>query len=847
MPFTITLIGSVLFFRQGWAAPQQPVLSDEENNEASMDFNPEFLHGNGIDVSRFSENNPIPPGKQKVTVLVNGETRRKMTVDFVLRQDKKSAEACLSFRQLKELGIRIKAEDGMDLDKCRFINEWVPWGKSEYNAGDFELNIKIPQIYINQLPRGYTDPSLWEAGETVGFLDYSANVFSMHNGGNNDARKNNYTGNLGLFAGVNIGQWRLRNRLNTNLSSQGPSSTRNLNAYAERDITRLKSQLVFGEKNTSGDIFDSYGLRGILLQSEERMLPDSLRNYSPVLRGVAETNAKVTVRQRGSIIYETVVPPGPFELGNIGTMGYGGDLEMIITEADGRIKRINIPYSAPPMLLHQGISHFALSVGQLKDEMVKKHPFIVQGSYRYGLSNLMTLFSGVQIGEKYQSVAAGNAINTPFGGISLSIIHARSELSDNKKSAGTSYQINYTKYISSLKTNLLIGAYRYSSGGYYSFREASMARNNVDQDNFRFIDFRQRQRISLTLSQQISENISLYLTGNQYSYWGNRSSLRQYTLTLNQQLKNFSYALTAMRTLNKDYKNENSVLLSINVPLGNDLINKKPVFNSLYSSVSHNNNGNTQFQTLLNGSQGDQNEFNYGIGGTMNHDTGNKANNMLTGNMSYQSGMGRFSATASVNNHSASQLSLSADGSVVAHPGGVTMGPALGDAPFAIIDAQGAKGARLLNGYGSRVDGFGYAIMPSLTPYRENTVSLNARGLPMDVDLIENEKVVVPRLGAAVPVKVKTITGHPMILTLKDNKGETLPIGTDLQNAKGISQGIVGQGGQAFVRGWQPGKEALFAMVNGKKMHCHALSSAEIKSTSKRGKIIQLEVICTQN
>ena len=41
------------------------------------------------------------------------------------------------------------------------------------------------------------------------------------------------------------------------------------------------------------------------------MLPDSLSGYAPTIRGVAQTNARVTVRQNGYIIYSTYVPPGP--------------------------------------------------------------------------------------------------------------------------------------------------------------------------------------------------------------------------------------------------------------------------------------------------------------------------------------------------------------------------------------------------------------------------------------------------------------------------------------------------------------------------------------------------------
>ena len=42
------------------------------------------------------------------------------------------------------------------------------------------------------------------------------------------------------------------------------------------------------------------------------MFPDGMRSYAPEIRGVAQSNALVTVRQGSNIIYQTTVPPGPF-------------------------------------------------------------------------------------------------------------------------------------------------------------------------------------------------------------------------------------------------------------------------------------------------------------------------------------------------------------------------------------------------------------------------------------------------------------------------------------------------------------------------------------------------------
>ncbi|MBD4775937.1 fimbria/pilus outer membrane usher protein, partial [Xanthomonas citri pv. citri] len=82
------------------------------------------------------------------------------------------------------------------------------------------------------------------------------------------------------------------------------------NRYVQRDIASLRSQLILGESYTTGETFDSVSIRGIRLYSDSRMLPPTLASFAPIIHGVANTNAKVTITQGGYKIYETTVPPG---------------------------------------------------------------------------------------------------------------------------------------------------------------------------------------------------------------------------------------------------------------------------------------------------------------------------------------------------------------------------------------------------------------------------------------------------------------------------------------------------------------------------------------------------------
>lgn len=94
------------------------------------------------------------------------------------------------------------------------------------------------------------------------------------------------------------------------------------------------------------------------------MLPDSLRGYAPVVRGVAATNARVEIRQNGYVIYSTNVAPGPFEIHDVYPHTNNGDLQVTVNEADGSHKTFSVAYSSVANMLREGIWNFQLTAGK---------------------------------------------------------------------------------------------------------------------------------------------------------------------------------------------------------------------------------------------------------------------------------------------------------------------------------------------------------------------------------------------------------------------------------------------------------------------------------------------------
>uniref|UniRef100_UPI0013C2EB8E fimbria/pilus outer membrane usher protein n=1 Tax=Klebsiella quasipneumoniae TaxID=1463165 RepID=UPI0013C2EB8E len=94
------------------------------------------------------------------------------------------------------------------------------------------------------------------------------------------------------------------------------------------------------------------------------MLPDSQRGYAPVVRGVAKSNARVTVLQGKSTLYETTVAPGPFAINDLYATNYAGDLTVVVTEADGSVSTFTVPFAAVPESIRPGQSRYSAIVGR---------------------------------------------------------------------------------------------------------------------------------------------------------------------------------------------------------------------------------------------------------------------------------------------------------------------------------------------------------------------------------------------------------------------------------------------------------------------------------------------------
>jgi outer membrane usher protein len=774
-----------------------------------VEFNPAFFTGNVADLSRYTRGNPVAPGLYPLELFVNGKKRGRLEVLFREVPGSDIAAPCFTMPALDRIGVdtsrvtdRLREAGKNQLDAaessslCIPLSQAVPGSAASFNTADLQLDLSVPQIELRKEAAGYVDPSRWDNGINAGFLQYNLASYASHQ--NRGADLNSVY--LGLQSGININGWRLRQWSTANWQNRSPDAHwQNVALFAQHDITLLKSQFTIGDSSTSGDVFDSFNVRGVQISTDDRMLPDSVRSYAPVVRGVAETNARVTVRQNNIIVTETSVPPGPFELSDLPATGYGGDLQVTITEADGRQRTFLVPFASVPQLLRPGVSRFSITTGTYRDTVLDAHPWVAQGIYQRGMTNLLTGYTGAQFSDGYWAGLVGIALNTPLGAVALDVTAAGTQVSGvSNGRPGYSARISYSKLVPGTNTNFSVAAYRYSTARFYSLRDAIYARNNTAA-NANVYDYRTRSRLQLNINQPIGESSSLYIAGSSQNYWGSAKGYDlQYQVGLNSSYKRIAYSLYAQRSRLQNSRLSTQVGINLTVPLGRVDSNAKHMFDYLSTNLSRSSDGDSTLQATASGSTSGATPVNYGVNASRIVSADNRTVS-AGGYAMYRGRYGTYNGNASISNQ-ARQAAFNADGAVVVHSGGVTLSPPLGQA-FALVEAKGAEGGRIINGQGARIDNNGYAVLPSLMPYRVNTVALDPSDVSLNVELGNTSEEVVPRANSLVKVKIATTQGTPIFAEVEDPQGNSLPMGAELFDESEKSVGIVGQGGLAYLRG----------------------------------------------
>lgn len=790
-----------------------------ENSQYTFDESL-FLGGDfGKGLKRFNADNNTPAGKYSVDIYLNGRFIQRDSVDFVNNSAQKESEPCLSREFYVQSGVNESAlpqGDELAKSQCKSPEALLKGASWSFDQPRLRLDLYIPQALLTRSPRDAVPVESWDAGESLMFLNYSTNYYqSRYRSGSGGTSQYGF---LGLKSGINLGLWQLRQQSSATYS-QSPSRSRyqwqSLQTYMQRPIAALDSNLMIGQSYSGGSLFGSMAYNGVKLETDQRMWPQSRRGYAPEIRGTAQTNARVVVSQNGRTIYETNVPQGPFVIDDLSSTHYEGDLKVEIIEADGRSSTFTVPFSAVPDSMRPGVSRYNAVVGRARDYGDTQNLF---GDFTYerGISNSFTGNLGLRIADDYQAILAGGVWSHWLGAFGLNTTWSHAQIDDNQSQSGWRVQASYSRTFDYTGTNVALAGYRYSTEGYRELSDVlgeRASKKHGSNNVFKSDTLNQRNQFTAMINQSLGDYGSLYLSGSVMDYYDNQSRNTQLQVGYSNSWKNISYNLAISRQQSV-YRNqidmdgseqvrsrsylgntENLITLTFSIPLsfgGRD--------NYISTSLSHADSSGNSGQTSVSGMLDDAGTLNYSVyaGYQQNRESQAGSTKNWGANLQKNSAFGTLNGSYSASSDY-TQWGVGGRGSAVIHRGGITLGPYLSET-FGLVEAKGAKGALVKNGQGARIDSNGYAIVPSLTPYRYNTISLDPKGINKHTELKSTQSRVIPYAGAAVKASFDTLSGYGVLIKAKINGTEALPMGASVLDDQNNVVGMSGQASLIYAR-----------------------------------------------
>lgn len=791
------------------------------------------------DLSLYSTRDAQAPGVYRIDVILNNSLQETADIRFVDKKDPvtgaQKLAPCLSIAKLTTYGLRSEAFPTLreDANGCADTSV-IPDLTTDFNFNTKQLLISIPQAALSTIAQGFVSPDEFDDGINALLTNYQ---FSS----GKDYEADNEYYNLNLQSGLNVGPWRLRNLSTWNKSAGTKSDWDSVYLYVQRSIVPLKSTLVMGESTSLSSIFDSVPFTGIQLATDTDMIPESLRGFAPIVRGIARTNARIVIKQNGYQIYQAFVAPGAFEITDLYSTGGNGDLYVTVEESDGSRQNFVVPYASLPLMLREGQMEYEITSGKYRpyDGNIDEKPF-TQATISYGVLSNTTFYTGLQAASNYQALAFGAGQNLgDIGAVSADVTTAWSSKKDEDKTSGQSWRIRYGKNILETGTNITVAGYRYSTSGYNTLSDVM---NTYSNRYGGYTSRSLRNRTNITVSQSLGAGLgSLSVSGIFEDYWDSKRHNNSLNIGYNGGFRRFNYYAGYSYSRyswgnngsGRYVEDDHVVSFNISIPLSEWLPNAYATYNATNSSP-----GSTDQYVSLSGVALENHNLDWNV--QQGYSNREDASGGIYGN--YRGSAGSVNAGYSYAKNS-QLINYGLSGGVLVHADGITLGQEMSETAV-LVKAPGLKNVRLENDATIETDSRGYAIIPYVTPYHRTNVTLDSTTLGNNMELPNTTQKVVPTRAAVVRANFAGNIGRRAFLILKRASGENVPYGATVTSTtdKNAQASIVSDGGMVYMSGLKDNGEVYAQWGSKAGQQCKAAYSL---ATEIEG-IAQTTAVCHQ-
>lgn len=758
-----------------------------------------------VDFSRFSTAGYVMPGRYSLTIVLNDRRLGTQNVDVYPEDAEKSdtPTVCLTAGIIDLLGLR-RAErarlDAWHQNQC--ISLAALQGESiRIDLSQAELNITLPQAYLDERNPDWDPPSRWDNGIPGAFIDYNFSTTVNKPEQSASETRADVFGTVG----ANAGAWRFRGDYQGTMSREsGREEQRDFRwarFYAYRPLPSLRARATLGEGYLDTEIFESWRYTGFGISSDDAMLAPDQRGYAPEVSGIAHTNARVIISQQGQVIYQSTVPAGPFRIQTLSSV-LTGKLNVRVEEQNGEVQRFDVDASAVPYLTRPGRLRYKIAAGRpSRDNHRLRGPLFTMAEFSWGVTSAWTLYGGSTLSTLYQAMAIGVGRDLfGFGALSADVTQSLARLQNGEREAGKSWRVNYSKYFSSLNGGITFAGYRFSERNFLSMDQFLSL-----QDHPQSLQGRSKSMYNVMINKSFSgAGVSMYLNYNHQNYW-DRPSTRSYTLTVSRlfdlfSLKHLALSLSATRT-QLAHRRDDMLFVSLSLPLEQGTISY---------DLQRDGRSLTQSASWLRTVDA-HNAWRLTAGGG----SGSTAPAFVSGYVNHTGDWSEMSLTAAWSHDRYQAAGLTLQGGFTATARGAALHPGNGNGGTRLMVDASPAGSIPVNGGEIVTNRWGKGVLTNQSSYYRLHTRIDVDRLPSGVEVQDPVNDATLTEGAIGYHRFDVLKGWKGMVTI-DRRGKLPPpFGASVQDDGGRERGIVGDGGQAWVAGLREG-ERLRVMWDGK-------------------------------
>lgn len=397
-PLALALAAALGALLMGNAAHGAESASGADAGEPGADdidtafFDPNLLKQRGFDpqLAEYLKRAPrFTPGVQQVNLAVNGVRRGKAMATFDTAGKLCFNQAFADIAGLVPPTIPPGAT-------CTSVEAAYPMAQVELHPETGSVALIVPMDAVKPESRAQAGYARGGAGALLNYEVFGSQTEF------GDLKSDHLIANTEI--GLNAGNWIVRSS-QTYSDSNGVSQFERRNTYAERALIRARSLLQVGDITMDNAVLAGALITGVQLRPETALAP----GVDGVIQGIAQTQARIDVRQSGTLIYSAVVPPGPFQLGNLQLIDRVSAVDVTVTEADGSERRFSVPAASLDTVAAVQATGYSASVGQVRDQSntLQSEPWVASASGTWAAGKNATVSAGAIGAEGYGSVGFG--------------------------------------------------------------------------------------------------------------------------------------------------------------------------------------------------------------------------------------------------------------------------------------------------------------------------------------------------------------------------------------------------------------------------------------------------------